>query len=55
MDIYEEIGCLPAFYNSVPSLIIITIPPLVMATISLFYAGKINSLTSENLYFYGLF
>lgn len=41
MDIYEEIGCLPNSYNSVPSMIIITIPPLVMAIISLFSAGSI--------------
>ncbi|KAJ7088274.1 GPCR fungal pheromone mating factor [Mycena epipterygia] len=36
-DIYENFGCSPAIYVSIPSIIILDVPPLVAATLALIF------------------
>ncbi|KAJ7655339.1 GPCR fungal pheromone mating factor [Mycena rosella] len=38
-DIYEDFGCNPAIYLSVPSIIILDVPPLVAAALALVYCS----------------
>lgn len=40
-DIVENFGCQPATYFSVEGIIIVLLPPLVLATATLVYAGKL--------------
>ncbi|TFK50595.1 fungal pheromone STE3G-protein-coupled receptor [Heliocybe sulcata] len=38
-DIFEDIGCLPVFYNSIPTIFLIYIWPLLLALISVVYCA----------------
>ncbi|KAJ7145545.1 GPCR fungal pheromone mating factor [Mycena epipterygia] len=38
-DIYEDFGCSPAIYLSIPSIIILDVPPLIAATLALVYCS----------------
>lgn len=38
-DIYEDFGCNPAIYLSIPSIIILDVPPLIAATLALVYCS----------------
>ncbi|KAJ6498387.1 GPCR fungal pheromone mating factor [Mycena vitilis] len=38
-DIYEDFGCNPAIFFSIPSIIILDVPPLIMASLALGYSA----------------
>ncbi|GLB44316.1 putative pheromone A receptor [Lyophyllum shimeji] len=38
-DIVEDFGCRPAIYNSVQSVLLVWVPPLLVATLTCIYAG----------------
>jgi pheromone a factor receptor len=38
-DIYEDFGCTPAIYVSIPSIFILDIPPLVFSTLALMFCS----------------
>nr|AVI69659.1 pheromone receptor [Cyclocybe aegerita] len=38
-DIVEDLGCRPSIYNSVQSILIVWLPPLILVTLTLVYSG----------------